>query len=103
MARMVKCGLIQASNPVNDPDASVAEIQKAMLEKHLPMIDDAGKQGVQILGDFALHQPHEDALEDEGNAPETLTRRLEFLAQQLGNAGEGVDILDYEQREPEIT
>jgi N-carbamoylputrescine amidase len=50
MARMVKCGLIQASNPVNDPDASVAEIQQAMLEKHLPMIDDAGKQGVQILG-----------------------------------------------------
>ncbi len=45
----VKCGLIQASNPINDESVPVAEIQKAMLEKHLPMIDDAGQKGVQIL------------------------------------------------------
>jgi beta-ureidopropionase len=50
MARTVKVGLIQASNPINDPEASVADIQKAMLEKHLPLIDEAGKAGVQILG-----------------------------------------------------
>lgn len=50
MARIVRCGLIQASNPINDPSRPIAEIQKAMLDKHLPMIDDAGKQGVQILG-----------------------------------------------------
>jgi N-carbamoylputrescine amidase len=42
-------GLIQASNPINDESKSVAEVQAAMLEKHLPMIHDAGKQGVQIL------------------------------------------------------
>ena len=42
-------GLIQASNPINDESKSVAEIQAAMLEKHLPMIHDAGKKGVQIL------------------------------------------------------
>ena len=47
--RMVKCGLIQASNPVNDESRSVAEIQSAMLEKHLPMIEEAGRRGVQIL------------------------------------------------------
>jgi beta-ureidopropionase len=49
MARKVVSGLIQASNPLNDETKSVAEIQAAMFEKHLPMIHDAGKQGVQIL------------------------------------------------------
>ncbi len=50
MTNIVKCGLIQASNPINDESVPVADIQKAMLDKHLPMIDEAGKQGVQILG-----------------------------------------------------
>ena len=49
MARKILSGLIQASNPINDESKSVAEIQAAMLEKHMPMIHDAGKQGVQIL------------------------------------------------------
>jgi N-carbamoylputrescine amidase len=49
MARKVISGLIQASNPINDESRPVAEIQAAMLEKHMPMIHDAGKQGVQIL------------------------------------------------------
>jgi len=49
MSRKVLSGLIQASNPINDESKSVAEIQAAMLEKHLPMIHDAGKKGVQIL------------------------------------------------------
>jgi beta-ureidopropionase len=49
MARNVISGLIQAANPLNDESRSVADIQAAMFEKHLPMIHDAGKQGVQIL------------------------------------------------------
>src|ERR1041384_8772055 len=49
MARIVTSGLIQASNPINDESKSVAEVQAAMLEKHLPMIHEAGKNGVQIL------------------------------------------------------
>ena len=49
MARKVTSGLIQASNPINDETKTVAEIQAAMFEKHLPMIHEAGKQGVQIL------------------------------------------------------
>jgi beta-ureidopropionase len=49
MARTVISGLIQASNPINDESKPVADIQAAMLEKHLPMIHEAGKQGVQIL------------------------------------------------------
>lgn len=45
----VKCGLIQCSNPINDESRPVREIQAAMFEKHLPLIEDAGKKGVQIL------------------------------------------------------
>src|SRR5215470_19554910 len=49
MPRNIISGLIQASNPINDESRSVADVQAAMFEKHLPMIHDAGKQGVQIL------------------------------------------------------
>src|SRR5829696_9739753 len=48
MPRIVRVGLIQASNPKHE--GSVAEIQEAMFQKHLPMIEEAGKKGVQILG-----------------------------------------------------
>jgi beta-ureidopropionase len=50
MSKLVKCGLIQCSNPLNDESKPVAEIQKAMVEKHLPFIESAAKQGVKILG-----------------------------------------------------
>ncbi|MFO1010455.1 MAG: nitrilase-related carbon-nitrogen hydrolase [Planctomycetota bacterium] len=49
MPRIVRGGLIQCSNPVNDETRDIATIQKAMFEKHLPFIEDAGKRGVQIL------------------------------------------------------
>ena len=49
MARIVKGGLIQCANPINDESRSVAEIQAAAFEKHLPLIEEAGRQGVQIL------------------------------------------------------
>lgn len=48
MARIVKCGLIQAKNaaPV---DAPIEEIKRINIEKHLKLIEDAAKQGVKIL------------------------------------------------------
>jgi len=49
MARKVISGLIQLSNPLNDENASVEKIRDAMMEKHLPYIDEAGKKGVQVL------------------------------------------------------
>lgn len=49
MADTVRCGLIQCSNPINDESRPVAEICEAMLQKHLPLIDEAGQKGVQIL------------------------------------------------------
>ena len=49
MGTTIRGGLIQASNPLNDPDATVAEVMQAALDKHLPMIDEAGEKGVQVL------------------------------------------------------
>jgi N-carbamoylputrescine amidase len=50
MSQIVRCGLIQCANPINDESVPVKKIQQAMLDKHLPMIEDAAKQGVKILG-----------------------------------------------------
>ena len=48
MPRTVKCGLIQAKNAA-PAEASIEEIKRLNIEKHLGMIADAAKQGVQIL------------------------------------------------------
>jgi len=48
MSRTVRCGLIQAHNPLG-PDHSLAQIKKAMIDKHLKLIEQAAKQKVQIL------------------------------------------------------
>ena len=50
MPRKVKVGLIQASDAANDGDLPVAKIQKMALDKHVGMIEEAAKQGVQMLG-----------------------------------------------------
>jgi beta-ureidopropionase len=49
MARNVHVGLIQASTPF-DPSWPVQRVKDTALEKHLPLIEEAGKRGVQILG-----------------------------------------------------
>ncbi|MSP91752.1 MAG: acyltransferase [Myxococcales bacterium] len=49
MPHLVRSGLIQCGNPINDETRPVAEIQKAMLDKHVPLIEEAGRRGVQIL------------------------------------------------------
>ncbi|WP_394839120.1 acyltransferase [Pendulispora rubella] len=49
MPRNVKVGLIQMATPF-DPAWDIARIKKDALERHLPLIDEAGKSGVQILG-----------------------------------------------------
>jgi N-carbamoylputrescine amidase len=45
----VRCGLIQAGNPLPPDRGSLAEVREAMIEKHLRMIGEAGERGVQIL------------------------------------------------------
>ncbi len=49
MPRFVRGGLIQCQNPINDESRPVREIQAAAFEKHLPLIEQAGAAGVQIL------------------------------------------------------
>ncbi|WP_185113402.1 nitrilase-related carbon-nitrogen hydrolase [Chryseobacterium sp. ERMR1:04] len=49
MSRIIKSGLIQMSLAKTEGEGNIDEIKQAMLEKHLPYIDEAGKQGVQIL------------------------------------------------------
>jgi len=49
MPRNVVSGLIQCHNPINDESVSVAKIQQAALEHHIPFIEEAGNKGVQIL------------------------------------------------------
>jgi beta-ureidopropionase len=54
MPQVVRCGLIQTKNEVVSPKGgtdknTIAKIKQAMLDKHLKMIDEAAKKGVQIL------------------------------------------------------
>ena len=48
MPRNVRCGLIQARTPL-DGTHPLAAIKKAMLDKHIKMIEQAAKQKVQVL------------------------------------------------------
>ena len=49
MSRIIKSALIQLSLPLTEGEGSIKEIKDAMLQKHIPYIEDAGKKGVQIL------------------------------------------------------
>ncbi len=49
MPRIIKSGLIQMSLPKSEGEGTIAEIMEAMIQKHIPYIEDAGRQGVQIL------------------------------------------------------
>jgi N-carbamoylputrescine amidase len=49
VSRIVRGGLIQCSNALNDADASVEDVRKAAHARHLPFVEQAGKQGVQVL------------------------------------------------------
>ncbi len=48
MPRIVRCGLIQARN-ARGPEAGLPAIKKAMIEKHLKLIEQAAKKKTQIL------------------------------------------------------
>ena len=49
MSEIVRCGLIQCANPLNDESRPVEEIKEAMFQKHVPLIEQAASKGVQIL------------------------------------------------------
>ena len=47
MSRIIKSAHIQAS--VTEYEGTPAEIKEAMIQKHIPLVEEAGKQGVQVL------------------------------------------------------
>jgi len=49
MARKIKSGLIQMSLALTEGEGSIEEIKEAMVQKHIPLIESAGKEGVNIL------------------------------------------------------
>src|SRR5690349_119305 len=48
MSRIVRCGLIQASNALT-ASHSLPQIKKAMIEKHLKLIEQAARKRVRVL------------------------------------------------------
>src|SRR5450432_1513598 len=48
MSRIVRCSLIQAANAA-PPDASLSATKKAMIDKHVALIEQAAKAGAQIV------------------------------------------------------
>ena len=48
MSRVVRCGIIQASSDV-DPAEGIEALRQGMIDKHIPMIEEAAAKGVQIL------------------------------------------------------
>lgn len=49
MPRKIKSGLIQMSLPMTEGEGTIPEIMEAMVSKHVPYIEKAGREGVQIL------------------------------------------------------
>ncbi|MEE8341243.1 MAG: nitrilase-related carbon-nitrogen hydrolase [Candidatus Neomarinimicrobiota bacterium] len=49
MPRNIKSGLIQMSLSMTEGEGTIDQIKESMFKKHIPYIEDAGKQGVQIL------------------------------------------------------
>ena len=47
MSRTVRCGLIQARNALNS--RSLPQVKKAMIDKHLKLIEQAANKNVKIL------------------------------------------------------
>ena len=91
MPRIIKSGLIQMSNPLST--GSVKEIQEAMFQKHLPMIEEAGKKGVQVLclqeifnGPYFCPAQSPEWYEAAEACPGPTTERLAAIGKKFGMA-----------------
>jgi beta-ureidopropionase len=87
MPRVIRCGLIQAANPKHE--GAIQDIKEAMIQKHLPLIEEAGKKGVQILClQEIFHGPYFCAEQDikwyrtAEPVPGPITERLAPLARK---------------------
>ena len=50
MPRKVLGGLIQCATPMSDPSLPIDKVREDAIARHVPLIEEAGKRGVQILG-----------------------------------------------------
>jgi len=50
MPRKLLVGIIQAASPLTDPSLPIERIRQASIDVHVPLIEEAGRRGVQILG-----------------------------------------------------
>jgi N-carbamoylputrescine amidase len=48
MARVVRGGLIQVSANIS-LEGSIDDVKARMIDKHMPLIEEAGRRGVQVL------------------------------------------------------
>jgi beta-ureidopropionase len=87
MPRVVRCGHIQAINPRQE--GSLEEIKEAMVQKHLGLVEEAGKKGVQILClQEIFHGPYFPAEQDirwyrtAEPVPGPITERMAPLARK---------------------
>ena len=87
MPRVIRCGLIQAANPKHE--GAIQDIKEAMIQKHLPLIEEAGKKGAQILClQEIFHGPYFCAEQDikwyrtAEPVPGPITERLAPLARK---------------------
>ena len=91
MARIVKGGLIQAANAIPGDD-DLPAIKQAMIDKHIPLIEEAGRQGVQVLclqeifyGPYFCPSQHSKWYTTAERVPDGPTTRLmQELAKQYG-------------------
>ena len=87
MPRIIRCGLVQASNPRHE--GSLQEIKEAMIQKHLGLVEEAGKKGIQILCLQELfHGPYFAAEQDikwyrtSETVPGPITERMAPIAKK---------------------
>src|SRR5213082_705381 len=82
MPRIVRCGLIQAENPLG-PEHSLADIKKAMITKHVKLIEQAAKNKVEVLclqelfyGPYFCAEQHPKSYELTESIADSTTSRL---------------------------
>ena len=57
MPRKIKSGLIQMSLPMTEGEGTIAQIKEAMIQKHIPFIEEAGKKAFRFYAcrRFSVH------------------------------------------------
>ena len=106
MPRLIKSGLIQMSLVEGAEAMSIDALKEAMVQKHLPFIEQAAQQGVQILCLQEIFNapyfcPSQDAkwYQSAESVPGPTTERMQALAKQYNMV---LIVPVYEQEQPGV-